>query len=223
MKPAIAYTRVSTSEQGRSGLGLDAQREAIHDFARREGFEISEIFQDIETGKGNDPLAKRQGLDQALRLAKKLKCPIIVSKLDRLSRDVEFIAGLISRGILFHVVPFGITSDTFTLHIHAAVAQQERKLISERTKSALARKKAQGHQLGNVTNLPEARRQALAVRLQKADSFAQSLQELVVERRQRGGSLADIAQQLNLMGIKTARGGDWKPMQVSLVLERACL
>ena len=220
MKPAIAYTRVSTAEQGRSGLGLDAQREAIEQFARQHGFEISEFCQDIETGRGNDPLAKRSGLNQALKQAKKLKCPIIVSKLDRLSRDVEFIAGLMTRGILFHVVQFGMTTDTFTLHIHAAVAQQERKLISERTKSALARKKAQGHQLGNTINLPQARQVALAVRQEKADRFASSIQDLVRERRHRGGSLADIAQQLNLMGIKTARGGNWAPIQVSRVLER---
>ena len=220
MSTAIAYTRVSTNQQCRSGLGLDAQREAIEQFARQHGFEISEWIQDIETGQGNEPFSKRPGLAKALALAKKQKCCIIVSKLDRLSRDVEFIAGLLTRGVLFHVVQFGLSKDRFTIHIQAAVAEEERRLIGERTKAALERKKAQGHQLGNRTNLEDAQLRGRERIREIADTFAQSIQELIKERRQRGGSLAEIAQQLNLMGIKTARGGSWAPMQVLRVLER---
>jgi DNA invertase Pin-like site-specific DNA recombinase len=220
MSVAIAYTRLSPSE-GRSGLGLEAQQEDIQRFADQHGFEISSWFQDIQTGTGSDPLSKRPGLAQAFRMAKKLKCPIIVSKLDRLSRNVKFLAGLKARDTLFHVVQFGIRNDDLMLNIHVSVAQQKRQQIGEKIKAALARKKAQGHLLGNRTNLETAQECGRQRVKANADAFAKGVKELITERRVRGASLAEIAQQLNLMGLKTARGSEWLPMQVSRILARA--
>ena len=144
----VAYCRVSTAEQGKSGLGLDAQREAIERFAQQEGLEISEFFEDIQTGKGHDPLSLRPGLAQALEVARKQKCPLVVSKLDRLSRDVAFISQTMARGILIYVAELGIDEDPFILHLYAALSEKERRMISERTKSALQAKKQRGHLLG---------------------------------------------------------------------------
>src|SRR4249919_3076454 len=145
----VSYLRVSTDRQGKSGLGLDAQREAVARFANAEGFEIAAEYVEVETGKGSDALDRRPLLVAALAAAKKLKCPVIVAKLDRLSRDVSFIANLMSTKVPFIVASLGVGADPFMLHIYAALAEQERRMISERTAAALARKKAAGAVLGN--------------------------------------------------------------------------
>src|SRR2546423_13129173 len=151
MIPAIAYVRVSTGSQGKSGLGLAAQVEAIERFAAAEGFELVRTFTEVETGKGADALERQPQLDAALNAAKQNgKAPIIVAKLDRLSRDVHFISGLMTHKTPFIVTELGRNIDPFMLHIHAAVAEQERRRISERTKAALAAKKAQGFALGGL-------------------------------------------------------------------------
>lgn len=149
MQSAIGYVRVSTGRQGRSGLGLAAQQVAIARFAETEGFDMIETFTEVETGKGADALERRPQLAAALKVARKHgKAPIIVAKLDRLSRDVHFISGLMAHKTPFIVTELGRNVDPFMLHIHAAVAEQERRRISERTKDALAAKKAQGVALG---------------------------------------------------------------------------
>ena len=116
MHPLIAYPRVSTAAQGRSGLGLDAQRAAVQAFAKAEGFDIVESFTEIETGKGSDALERRPELKAASKAAKRLKCQVAVAKLDRLSRDVAFIAGLMSQRVPFIVTSLGRNVDPFTLH-----------------------------------------------------------------------------------------------------------
>ena len=156
MKPIIAYCRVSTDRQGKSGLGLEAQRVAIARFADTNGFAIVREEIEVETGKGADALDRRPKLKSALELAKKHKCSIIVAKLDRLSRDVHFISGLMTKRVPFIVAELGPEVDPFMLHIYAAVAEKERALISERTKAALAAAKARGVKLGNP-RLEEAR------------------------------------------------------------------
>jgi DNA invertase Pin-like site-specific DNA recombinase len=220
MSTAIGYTRVSTAEQGRSGLGLDAQRSAISQFAEREGFIIEEWFSDVQTGKGRDAEITRPGLRDALKRAKRLRCPVLVSKLDRLSRDVAFISGLMARGIPFVVAELGADADPFLLHLYAALSEKERHLISERTKAALSAKRAQGCKLGNRVNLHQAREIARQRTKQKADEFACVVLPFVQERRALGLPLADIAEELNRLGIKTSRGCSWAPMQVSRILER---
>src|SRR5690348_9696319 len=138
MQAAIGYLRVSTREQGRSGLGLGAQRHEIEAFGVREGFSIKSWHQDIQTGAGADALMMRPGLAAALKEARAARCPLVVSKLDRLSRNVHFITGLMEHKVHFVVAGLGRDCDEFTLHIYASLAEQERKMISERVKAALA-------------------------------------------------------------------------------------
>src|SRR4051794_24832525 len=148
MKPAVAYIRVSTARQGRSGLGLDAQQAAISRFCEAEGFEITATHVEVETGKGSDALDRRPELAAALAEAKRKKCAVLVAKLDRLSRDVAFIATLMSQRVPFIVAELGADADPFMLHIYAALAEKERRLISARTKAALQAAKARGRRFG---------------------------------------------------------------------------
>jgi DNA invertase Pin-like site-specific DNA recombinase len=126
----VAYLRVSTGKQGKSGLGIEAQREAIARFAEAEGLAVAFEHVEIETGKGADGLDLRPQLRLALDRARKLRCPIVVAKLDRLSRDVAFIAGLMAQRVPFVVAELGPDIDPFILHIYAALAEKERAMIS---------------------------------------------------------------------------------------------
>jgi DNA invertase Pin-like site-specific DNA recombinase len=147
---ALAYLRVSTAEQGKSGLGLEAQRVALETFAAREGFVVITWFTEVQSGKRvSDTLDERPQLQQALKLGKEQKIPILVSKLDRLSRDVHFISGLMVQRVEFIVVELGRSTDPFMLHLFAALAEKERAMISQRTKAALAALKARGVKLGS--------------------------------------------------------------------------
>src|ERR1700741_3003467 len=177
---AIGYLRVSTQKQGRSGLGLDAQKTAIATFGHREGFALSKWFTDVETGGGPDALDKRPNLAAALKLAAKARCPIIVAKLDRLSRDVHFISGLMTQRVEFIVAELGADVDPFMIHIYAALAEKERALISQRTAAALKAAKARGVRLGN----PDiARAQALGAERtrEEADRFAANVLPIIRE------------------------------------------
>jgi DNA invertase Pin-like site-specific DNA recombinase len=226
MKPIVAYYRVSTQKQARSGkkglgLGLEAQREALERFAQANGLQIITEFTEIETGKGADALELRPQLASALNVARKRKCSIAVAKLDRLSRDVHFISGLMVHRIPFIVAELGADIDPFMLHIYAALAQKERALISERTKAALRAAKAQGMVLGNP-RLSEAAARGTAAGKSRADQFAANLLPLVREIQKAGvSSLNAIADALNKRGIRTALGKEWTHVQVGLVLRRA--
>lgn len=221
MDQAVAYLRVSTERQGRSGLGLEAQRDVISRFAEREGVELVGEFLEIETGKGSDALDRRPQLAAALAQARRVKCPVIVAKLDRLSRDVHFISGLMSQRIPFIVAELGADADPFMLHLYAALAEKERKLISERTKAALAAKKAQGVQLGNLTNLAEARLKAVASTKATADAFAANVLPTIQQVKSSGAtSYRAIAEALNVRGVRTARGGTWQAATVRNIMLR---
>jgi DNA invertase Pin-like site-specific DNA recombinase len=177
MSPLIAYYRVSTQKQGRSGLGLEAQRKAVSSFAEAEGFEIVAEFTEVETGKGSDALDRRPQLKAALRAAKKVRCEVAVAKLDRLSRDVAFISGLMAQRVPFIVTALGRNVDPFMLHIYAAMAQQERAMISRRTKEALAAAKARGVRLGR-REIADANRSAAAARDAELAPVLRELQHL---------------------------------------------
>ena len=200
----IAYCRVSTARQGRSGLGLDAQREAVARFAAAEGFEITREFVEVETGKGSDALQRRPELTAALAEARRRKCPIAVAKLDRLSRNVHFISGLMEHRVPFLVTELGPALDPFMLHIYAALAEKERRLISQRTKAALKAAKARGVRLGNP-QLAEAQSVGAARVRAQADRFAAAVLPVIREAQSAGAtSLRAIADVLNARGVRTA-------------------
>jgi DNA invertase Pin-like site-specific DNA recombinase len=161
VKPLITYIRVSTTQQGRSGLGIEAQRQTLRHFAQAEGFEVAREFLEVETGKDTDALDRRPQLKAALSAARKLRCHVAVAKLDRLSRDVHFISGLMAHKVPFLVAELGPDVDPFVLHLFAALADKERALISTRTRQALSAAKARGVYLGNPV-LHKARKNALA-------------------------------------------------------------
>lgn len=222
MTNIIAYVRVSTAKQGESGLGLEAQKAAIARFAEAEGFTVVMTYVEVETAKGADALDRRPQLKAALNLAAIYKAPIVVAKLDRLSRDVAFISGLMSKGIPFRVAETP-NADPFMLHIYAAVAEQERKKISERTKAALAAIKARGGKLGNprAERAPfsaEASQRGADAGRQQADARAAQLAEFF--REYAGLSANAAAKALNERGLPTARGGRWTARSVINVRER---
>jgi DNA invertase Pin-like site-specific DNA recombinase len=222
IKQAISYLRVSTGQQGRSGLGLDAQREAVARFSAIEGLSLIGEHVEIETGKGVDALDRRPVLAQALAVAKRAKCPVVVAKLCRLSRDVAFISGLMAQRVPFIVAELGTDADPFMLHLYAALAEKERRLISQRTKEALARKKAQGAKLGNRTNLAAAAAKGQAAVRAHADAHAANVLPVIREIQASGArDLRSIATALNARGIRTARGGDWHATTVRNMLRRA--
>lgn len=218
---AIAYYRVSTTRQGKSGLGIEAQKAAVHHFAEAEGIEIVGEHMEIETGKGADALDRRPELSAALARARKAKCPVLVAKLDRLSRDVHFISGLMTHRVPFVVAELGADADPFMLHLYAALAEKERALISARTKAALAAKKAQGAKLGNPRAAETIGRAHAAARA-VADHFAVNVLPIVREIQASGlSSLRDIAAALNARGVRTARGGQWHSTTVRNLLLRS--
>jgi DNA invertase Pin-like site-specific DNA recombinase len=227
MSGAIGYLRVSTREQGRSGLGLAAQRHDIETFGSREGFAVKSWYQDIQTGAGKDALLMRPGLAAALKEARALRCPLVVSRLDRLSRNVHFIAGLMEHKVHFLVAALGRDCDAFTLHIYASLAEQERKMISERVKAALARSKKR-NRLG--LRHPAMHSKAFRRRLQACAAAA--LRKAAMERAEAhrvhiewainqpgiGGkpiSFRGAGEKLNELHIPSPMGGRWSSMNVA--------
>jgi DNA invertase Pin-like site-specific DNA recombinase len=224
---AIAYLRVSTGQQGKSGLGIEAQRAAIATFAAAEGMTILAEHVEVETGKGADALDRRPVLATALAAARKAKVPVIVAKLDRLSRDVAFISGLMAQRVPFIVAELGADADPFMLHLYAALAEKERTMISQRTRTALAATKAQGTLLGNRTNLADARAKGIAANRATASAFATNVLPIIREVQAGGAtSFQAIADALNARGMRSPRGGDWHSTTVRNILNRegaACL
>ena len=211
MQPMIAYLRVSTQKQGTSGLGLEAQNEAIRRFAEVQGRRVIETFTEVETAKGADALDRRPQLAAAIRAARKAKCPVVVSKLDRLSRDVHFISGLMRERVPFIVTELGADTDPFMLHIYAALAEKERRLISERTRASLSAAKARGVKLGGANSQSE-----LAAK--QARERAEQLRPVFAKMAHL--SARKMADELNLRGIDTPTGKKWHAATVIRVRER---
>ncbi len=222
----VAYLRVSTTQEGKSGLGIEAQREAIHQFAMAEGYELIGEYVEIETGKGADALERRPVLRVALAAARRAKAAIVVAKLDRLSRDVAFISGLMAQRVPFIVTALGANADPFMMHIYAAVAAQERKAMSKRTTEALERAKAGGKLLGlaGLKRCGDAQRVSelgkAAVRAE-ANRHAANVRPIVRQLQAAGfTTLRAIAAEMNTRGIRTARGGAWHSTTVRNLLLR---
>lgn len=202
-------------------MGLGAQATAIEAFAAREGLTIIATFTEVETGKGVDALDRRPQLAAAIALARRYGSPIVVAKLDRLSRDVHFISGLMARRIPFVAADLGMATDPFLLHLYAALAEKERALISERTRAALARLKASGRRLGNHTNLREAQLAGAAANRLAATLFADSVLPVIRELRASGHSTCKaVARELDRRGVRPRRGGIWHASQVSRLMLR---
>jgi DNA invertase Pin-like site-specific DNA recombinase len=211
----ISYLRVSTQAQGKSGLGLEAQRAAVEAFLNGGRWTLASEYVEVESGKRND----RPELAKALAACKRLKARLVVAKLDRLARNVHFVSGLMESGVDFVAadMPF---ANRLTVHILAAVAEHEREMISSRTKAALAAVKAKGKVLGGP-KLAEARLKGHAANRKAADKFAANVKPIIAEIRSSGAtSLRKIAAALTARGVPTARGGQWDAMTVANVMRR---
>jgi len=224
----IAYLRVSTKRQGESGLGLEGQREAVQRHAQQLGAKIGAWYTEVESGKRSD----RPELAKALSHARRSKATLCVAKLDRLSRNVEFLANVMNSGCDFAAADMP-AANRFMLHVMAAVAEHEAKAISDRTRVALAAAKARGTLLGSArpghwdgreeARLAGARAGAVAASKARREKAAEAYTDLVptvTGLKAKGLSLRAIAAKLNTDGHTTRRGRPWNPVQVARVLER---
>lgn len=214
MKSYVAYYRVSTQKQGASGLGLEAQRRIVEN-AAKSGSVIAE-YTDIESGRKND----RPELLKALAHCRQNGATLLIAKLDRLSRNVAFIANLMESGVDF-IAGDMPTANKFTLHIFAALAEQEREMISARTKEALKAYKARGGVLGKPENLTnEARAKGTRARIRNArnDSHNRKATAMIAPLREKGLSFGKIADELNRLGFTARRGGKFRAEQVKRLM-----
>ncbi len=215
----VAYLRVSTDRQGKSGLGLEAQRKAVADHVAGKG-EITAEYVEVESGKKND----RPQLARALAEARRIGAVLLIAKLDRLARNVAFIANLLEAGVEIAAADMP-EANRFLLHVMAAVAEHEGRAISDRTRAALAAAKARGVALGwsmpgRAGEQRQAARKGAARNALKADQHAANVMPMVWQIAGRGASLRQIATELNERGIKTARGGLWHAGTVRNIMAR---
>jgi DNA invertase Pin-like site-specific DNA recombinase len=216
MKKFVLYYRVSTKKQGQSGLGLKAQERDINLYLTNYAetpYEVIGEYTDIESGKTSN----REQLELAIREAKASKATLLVSKLDRLSRKVSFIATLMEDKKLDFSVASMPNADKFSLHIYAALAEQERDFISKRTKAALVEAKANGVVLGGLRDTTNERNKALRAQAQER---AVDLASLILPLRKQGMTLKAISNEMNKRKIPTARGGSWAATTVKRLIDR---
>lgn len=226
----VVYLRVSTQRQGDSGLGLDAQREAVRQYLNGGGWEVVQEFVEVESGRKSDQ--QRPELAKALALAKREGAQLLVAKLDRLARNVHFISGLMQSGVKFVALDLPEAND-LTIHIMAAFAEHEAKRIAQRTKDAIAVKKGKVEMgidpkapgvtdwskvwgVAGAANLKRNIRQ----RQQQADSFADSMRREIAGMRDEGMTQRKMVAELNRMGRKTTGGGEWSLIQLQRVIKR---
>jgi DNA invertase Pin-like site-specific DNA recombinase len=215
MDRAVAYYRLW--QQHRFGLGIEAQRATVTHFAEAEKLTIIAEYVEAETGKGADALERRPQLAAALAEARNAKACVLVSKLDRLSRDVAFVSGLMAQRVPFIVAELGRDADPFMLHLYAALAEKERRLISERTKAALAVRKASGSKLGNPINIREAGDMGRATLLAAANHHALNLLPTLRAIRNGGAITLDASHALSTSGgyrRLAAHNGTARPLPI---------
>jgi DNA invertase Pin-like site-specific DNA recombinase len=214
----VAYYRVSTQRQGASGLGLQAQQTAVADYlARVSGHQLA-AFEEIESGKGADALDRRPQLRAALDMCRRSGACLLIAKLDRLARNVYFVSGLLETGVDFVAADMP-EANKVMIQIYSVMAEFERDQISARTKAALAAAKARGVVLGaagarNLRPNTEARREA-------GNALAARLRGQIEGFRMRGLSQRAMVVELNSLGVKAPRGGEWSLSQFQRLLKRA--
>lgn len=209
-KLAVAYIRVSTDKQGESGIGLEAQRAAIQAYADSAGVQIIEWFQDVASGRGEKNLELREGLKNALAMAKANNVDLLVDQLDRLSRTTKTIEHIIrEEEVMVVAVSVGRTTDPLVVASRAARAEFEGDEIARRTKSALSDKKAQGVLLGNRTNLPEAQQLGAAANKLRSQAKINEIAEAIYKNGWHDLHVPALAEALNGIGLKTSRGKPW--------------
>lgn len=211
----VSYYRVSTQKQGQSGLGLQAQQEAVHQYLNGGDWQLMAEFTEIETGKGSNALVKRPQLQQAIAYAKKHKATLLIAKLDRLARNVHFVSSLMESKVDFLCCDMP-SATPLTIHILAAVAEDEAKRISQRTKAALAEAKRNGKILGN----PQLAATLNKPRIDNANQFAESMRLFLTMFKASGMSQRDMVEALNEKEITSARGGRWSLNQLQRTLKR---
>lgn len=210
---AVAYLRVSTEKQGRSGLGLEAQREAVARYARENGLTVAAEYVEVETGKGSKALSKRPQLLAALTEAKRTKAKLVLAKLDRLARNVHFVSGLMETGVDFAVADMP-HADRFRLHLEAVIAEDEARRISQRTKAALAAAKERGQVLGKNGRVLADKNKADAV-----DRLL-PLRDQLEELRATGLNMRAMVAALNERGVASPAGGKWHLANLHRAMKR---
>src|ERR1700733_5686666 len=215
----VSYLRVSTGRQGQSGLGIEAQRKAVEDFLNGGGWELAKEYVESESGKKTD----RPVLAEALKACRLYGAKLVIAKIDRLSRDAHFLLGLEKAGVDFVAADMP-AANRLTVGIMAMVADEERRMISKRTKEALAAAKRRGVKLGGYRGAKitrKIREAGSAATAAIASARAADLAPVIAELQAAGAtSLRAIGVGLNERRIPTARGGDWSPTQVMRVLAR---
>lgn len=211
----VSYLRVSTARQGKSGLGIAAQREAVTRYIESTGATLIEEFEEHESGKGSDALDKRPKLAEAIKLAKRRRAVLLIAKLDRLARNVHFVSGLMEKGVEFRCCDFP-SADRTMLHIYATMAEAEGRRISQRISEALREKKAKGLPVGNLANLQPHN----TVRAREAARFAVRMRPALAGFKAEGLSQRAMVERLNEVGSRTAQGSEWSLVQLQRVLSR---
>lgn len=222
MPKAVTYLRVSTAQQAKSGLGIEGQREALKRFTELNSMDIASEHVEVEGGNGFDALDKRPQLAAAIAQAKLIKCLIVVSRLDSLSRDIILIEILINSSVNFMVVDLGSDIDSFIIKTYASLAEKEYSLILERPKATLTVAMAKGKVLGvdrGYVIKTEHRLKGIVVRQNLAKARIARVLPVIKELKSKGfDTLQAIADEMNRRGISTARGGKWYPSSVNTVI-----
>lgn len=219
MKSAYAYMRVSTREQGRSGLGLEAQREAIERLAERDGYTVLDWVTDIQTGTGADGLQRRPKLATVIQKARKAKVPVLVSKLDRFCRNVALGAHLLE--VVRVVAAECPSASKFEQHLRMTIAEEEVRKIRERISDALQAKKRRGMKLGQPKYLKDAHKLGAASTKREADTFARRMLPMINGYIASGCTMVQTAEKLNEMRVPTMRGAQWYDSTIVRLLQRA--
>ncbi|MGQ2985354.1 recombinase family protein [Flavobacterium sp.] len=220
MKKFVAYFRVSTSEQGKSGLGLEAQRTMVENYISNNDGILLNQFTEIETGTSK---RRRTEIYKAIEFAKQNNAVLVIAKIDRLARNVFFVSSLMEAGVEFVACDLPQATN-FTIHLYAALAEMEAGLISQRTKAALAEKKKKNFKLGTPENLTdEAKAKGMQVIKEKAAQNKANIQAtaLIVEYRAKGLSFDKIADALNQLNFGTSQGKKHNSTSVKRLYDRA--